>query len=87
VGFGGDVVYVFTIIDVDMNTHGLVVATSLRAYFLERSWVQIPLGPVFNLILVRREMYVRLCGEGGIEKAEHGMGMTEHGMAAYPLLP
>jgi hypothetical protein len=23
----------------------------------------------------------------GIEKAEQGMGMTEHGMAAYPLLP
>ena len=30
-----------------------------------------------------------LCGEGGIGKAEQGMGMgmAEHGMAAYPLLP
>jgi hypothetical protein len=28
-----------------------------------------------------------LCVEGGIRKAKHGMGMTEHGMAAYPLLP
>jgi hypothetical protein len=28
-----------------------------------------------------------LCGEGGIGKAEQGMGMAEHGMTAYPLLP
>jgi multimeric flavodoxin WrbA len=26
-------------------------------------------------------------GEGGIEKAEQGMRMAEHGMTAYPLLP
>jgi hypothetical protein len=28
-----------------------------------------------------------LCGEGGIRKAEQRMGMTEHGMTVYPLLP
>jgi hypothetical protein len=30
-----------------------------------------------------------LCGEGRIEKAKQGkgIGMAEHGMTAYPLLP
>jgi hypothetical protein len=62
----------------------------------ERSQVRIPLGSYlcfFNLILARRGMYVgmgmRFCGEGGMRKTvrggEGGMGMTEHGMVAYPL--
>jgi hypothetical protein len=42
VGFGRDVVDVFTVIDVDKHTCGVVVATSTFAW---GSQVRIPLGP------------------------------------------
>jgi hypothetical protein len=54
VGFGRDVVYGFTIIDVDINTH---VEPVFLIYLRGRG--SNPLGACFfNLILVRRGMHV-----------------------------